>query len=169
MTHDARNFYEYHVWANKRVFAKVKELPENTWREEMQSVFPTIETALIHIYSTDVMWLAVMRGDSMEEIQKVIAKANEETENLSLTELEEKYEAAAEQYRAFLDGKDDLDEPAEPVHPAFGKLTTRLSELVRHVVNHGTYHRGNITAMMRQLGHAGASSDYVYFLYEQQL
>ncbi len=51
-------------------------------------------------------------------------------------------------------------------HPNFGRLETQLSELVQHVVNHGTYHRGNFTTMLRQLGHQGASTDYIFYLYE---
>ncbi|MEH7531611.1 DinB family protein, partial [Priestia megaterium] len=35
--------------------------------------------------------------------------------------------------------------------------------------NHGTYHRGNITAMLRQLGHPGVMTDYVLYLYERDM
>ncbi|WP_313897918.1 DinB family protein [Brevibacillus sp. FSL L8-0520] len=37
---------------------------------------------------------------------------------------------------------------------------------MQHVVNHGTYHRGNIAAMLRQQGYAGVPTDYVFYLYE---
>jgi uncharacterized damage-inducible protein DinB len=44
-------------------------------------------------------------------------------------------------------------------------MKTSVSELVPHVVNHGTYHRGNITAMLRQMGYASVSTDYGIYLY----
>ncbi|NHM32597.1 DinB family protein [Neobacillus terrae] len=34
------------------------------------------------------------------------------------------------------------------------------------MANHGTYHRGNITAMLWSLGHKSTSTDYIYFLRE---
>ena len=36
---------------------------------------------------------------------------------------------------------------------------------MQHVVNHGTYHRGNITAMIRQLGHSSTMMDFVLYLH----
>jgi uncharacterized damage-inducible protein DinB len=37
-------------------------------------------------------------------------------------------------------------------------------EILLHVVNHGTYHRGQIAAMLRQLGHVPPSTDFIYFV-----
>ncbi|MCM3024666.1 DinB family protein [Heyndrickxia ginsengihumi] len=46
-----------------------------------------------------------------------------------------------------------------------GELFTQtLFELIQHIVNHGTYHRGNLAAMIRQLGYQGTSTDYITFL-----
>ncbi len=59
--------------------------------------------------------------------------------------------------RASLKGNyvgNDLDKKISPEHPQFGRLDTHLSELVQHVVNHGTYHRGSLTAMIRQQGYS---------------
>ncbi|WP_379865959.1 DinB family protein [Laceyella putida] len=44
-------------------------------------------------------------------------------------------------------------------------MKINLSELVQHVVNHGTYHRGNITAMLRQLDNKGTFTDFIFYLY----
>ncbi|OAS89436.1 MULTISPECIES: DinB family protein [Metabacillus] len=51
-------------------------------------------------------------------------------------------------------------------HPSYGGFTTSCVELIQHVANHGTYHRGNLTAMLRQLGHQGKPTDYVSYLFE---
>lgn len=39
-----------------------------------------------------------------------------------------------------------------------------IADNVGHIVNHGTYHRGNITTFLRCQGYSGVSSDYIYFL-----
>jgi len=59
-----------------------------------------------------------------------------------------------------------LDATTQYRHPTYGVLEARYSDIVQHVVNHGTYHRGNIAAMLRQQGYAGVPTDYVFYLYE---
>lgn len=44
------------------------------------------------------------------------------------------------------------------------KFRNSLDELVRHLTNHGTYHRGNISTMIRQQGFEGVPTDYIFFL-----
>ena len=53
-------------------------------------------------------------------------------------------------------------------HPKLGTLESTYADTILHVVNHGTYHRGNVTAMLRQLGHSGVPTDYMYYLYEKR-
>nr|WP_305586406.1 DinB family protein [Fictibacillus sp. WQ 8-8] len=39
--------------------------------------------------------------------------------------------------------------------------------MVLHVVNHGTYHRGNISAMLHQLGDSSVMNDYAFYWYSE--
>lgn len=161
-------FYGYHVWSNDRIFSHLKELPKDIYTQEIQSVFPSISDVIVHIFLTDVTWFGVISGNSFEEIVENVSKMREKTNGKSMEEMEKMYSQLTEKYHAFFTAQEDLNRPMSVEHPQFGKLNTQLSELVQHVVNHGTYHRGNITAMLRQLGHKGASTDYVFYLYEQR-
>ena len=78
------------------------------------------------------------------------------------------YAELAERYIAFFNSQADMDMPIVTEHPTFGRLDTHLSELVQHVVNHGTYHRGNLTAMIRQQGYPSVMTDYIMYLYDSQ-
>jgi uncharacterized damage-inducible protein DinB len=109
-----------------------------------------------------------MQGEKTEDIVVLVKNIKQEVSEKSLAEMEKLFAENTERYYDFLNSKADLDEKVVPEHPSFGKLETRLSELVRHVVNHGTYHRGNITAMLRQQGHPGTPTDYVFYLFELQ-
>ncbi|MBB2480787.1 damage-inducible protein DinB [Bacillus sp. APMAM] len=160
--------YDYHVWANKRVFAKLKEVPEELLQKEIQSVFPTILDAVGHTYRVDVVWLNVMLGKSFDEIMALMGGVMEKIKTMNFADLENAYQSLANQYEEFLSSLDYKDQPVVTEHPQFGKLETTISELVQHVSNHGTYHRGNITAMLRQLGYTGASTDYIFYLFEKQ-
>jgi uncharacterized damage-inducible protein DinB len=164
--HYALQLYDYHVWANNKFFERLKELPKDIYDREIQSVFSSIAKALVHIYTADTIWLGVMQENSMEEIQASIAHAQEKTKDKSLEEMEKLFQRLSEEYQKLLNNVSDLDKEISPVHPKFGRLDTHFSELVQHVVNHGTYHRGNLTAMIRQQGYSSVSNDYVFYLYE---
>lgn len=158
--------YEYHVWANKRVFARLEELPEEVLLQEMSNVFPTIHAGLMHIYRVDTIWLSGMKGNSYEQIKELLFNVEEKTKGKSLKQLEAVFSELAEAYKTFLNSDTDWQAMKDFPHPSYGVLHASIEELIQHVVNHGTYHRGNITSMLRQLGHAGVSSDYVFYLYD---
>ncbi|MBP1966778.1 DinB family protein [Paenibacillus aceris] len=107
-----------------------------------------------------------MMGSSYEQVKELLGAIEAKTANKTLKQLEAAYLEKAEEYRVFLNGDDDLQAKKQFLHPTFGVLNASINELVQHIMNHGTYHRGNISSMLRQLGHAGASSDYVFYLYE---
>ena len=41
--------------------------------------------------------------------------------------------------------------------------SSRVDEIVWQVVNHGSYHRGQVALMLRQLGHAAVGTDLIAF------
>ncbi|MFK9090861.1 DinB family protein [Bacillus salipaludis] len=131
-------------------------------------MFTSLEQVMIHLFKTDVVWLCAMSDKNYEEIQQSVGKYSAEMENKTLEEMKRGYLKFSEQYIEFLSSQEDLDAIKTLKHPMYGQLETRVSELVQHVVNHGTYHRGNITAMLRQLGYPGPSTDYIFYLYEKQ-
>lgn len=167
MGHQVLTLYDYHVWANGRVFHHLRTLPEVVYHQQLTSVFPSIADTLAHIYVADSMWLSVMSGDAFDKTAQIIQRSQNESRGISLEQMEGLFAGMAGAYRTFLHEQDDLDRPIAPEHPRHGRLETRLSELVRHVVNHGTYHRGMITAMFRQQGYAGVATDYAFFLRER--
>ncbi|MGM7721675.1 DinB family protein [Metabacillus sp. Hm71] len=160
----ALQLYDYHVWANQRIFEYLKELPQDIYRKEIQSVFSSISEVLVHIYIADTIWLNVMSGISFDKAELRV-QLREKTKGKSIEEMETMYFNLSEQFAEFFDRQGNLDQATFYEHPHFGRLETNFFELVQHVVNHGTYHRGNITAMLRQLGYPGVMTDYVVYLY----
>ncbi|AZQ47804.1 DinB family protein [Bacillus sp. GX] len=158
---------DYHAWANIRLFNRIKELPsyESIFNEQIQSVFPSIKDTFAHIYITDQVWLHILHGKSMNEAIQDRESLRTEIENKSLHELEEMFENMTKQYIDFLITIEDVNAVFVIENPYVGKLETSILELVQHVVNHGTYHRGNITAMIRQLGHSSTMMDFVLYLH----
>jgi uncharacterized damage-inducible protein DinB len=165
MKHPAIQQYNYHKWANTRVFEHLKSLPGEVYTNEIKSVFSSIQEVIIHAYQAEGMWLSVMSGDDFSETMDVINELKEKSRGESLLEMQQLYEEMNKKYFDFLNNHDELDLKFTINHPRYGDLDASVTDMVKHVVNHGTYHRGNITAMLRQQGHAGVSTDYIFFLY----
>ncbi|MGQ3380879.1 DinB family protein [Priestia endophytica] len=167
MTHHSLKLYDYHVWANQKIFDRLKELSEDIYEKEIQSVFPSISKVMAHIYVVDNLWLDIISGKEFDEVYALADRLKEQMEKKRIGEVETMFFDLSERYKAFLDRQEDM-ETAFVLETRFaGRLETRLSDLVQHVVNHGTYHRGNITAMLRQLDHPSVMTDYVLYLYEK--
>jgi uncharacterized damage-inducible protein DinB len=160
--------YDYHVWANQKVFECLYELPREIIYQEMQSVFPTVLSVMAHIYLMDITWFYAMRGDSFEQVRATVGPMYAEVNSKTLEELQQMYHELTEKYNQFYAGQDDLERVLTIHHPQLGHLNTTLSELAQHVSNHGTFHRGNLSAMLRQQGRQGVSTDYIFYLFAKQ-
>ncbi|MFM1654683.1 DinB family protein [Brevibacillus sp. B_LB10_24] len=165
---DCIAMYDYHVWANKRMFARLKELPPAVYKQEVQSIFSSIAKAMAHIYMVDDNWLQVLSGTSMREALAFWQQHQDEAEAKTIEELEAMYSDLADRYRAFFRQQADLEKAIVLDNPYAWIRDTRLSEIIMQVVNHGTYHRGNVSAMLRQMGHASVMTEYALFWYQDE-
>ncbi|WP_232242473.1 DinB family protein [Paenibacillus sp. GSMTC-2017] len=168
MTNHSLRFYEYHVWANKKIFNRLKELPQHLYTQEIQSVFSSVAKVMAHIYKVDCGWLDMLLGKSMNEALKDSHSIEADAEARSMEELEVLYDDLSERFRACINEHADLEEEVTLDNPYAGKLNTRYSEFIVQVVNHGTYHRGNLSAMLRQLGHSSVMTEYGLFMYQDE-
>ncbi|PWW32419.1 putative damage-inducible protein DinB [Cytobacillus oceanisediminis] len=162
----ARKLYDYHVWANQKVIQHLKQLPDRIYNETVNSVFSSISDVLIHLFATDITWLETMKGSSFQDTVKEVERRKSEASGASIDKLEVFYDALSKEFNSFFAEQQDLERIIITEHPQYGRCEFILADLIHHVVNHGTYHRGNVTAMLRQQGERGVPTDYVYFLFE---
>lgn len=160
--------YDYHQWANKQVIDRLKELPESIYDKEIKSVFPSVAKTLSHIYLVDSGWLEVMSGKSFEEALQLEEQVSNLTKNMGIHEIEVIFSDLYERFKAFLNSQPDMEKIIEFDNPWAGPTAVSLSDMIIHIANHGTYHRGNIAAMLRQLGHSSVMTDYAVFWYANQ-
>lgn len=168
MLQHSHQLYDYHVWANDRLFAHLEQLPEEAFHAEVTSVFPSVSQTLAHMYKFERLFMSVLAEVPNEEIFPKLPGWTEEAQGRTVGEMRQLFAAAAEQFRDLLRRTPDPDKAMTIEHPLYGRLDTHFSEILQHVVNHGTYHRGNVTAMLRQQGYSGVPTDYMFFLVERQ-
>lgn len=166
MTNHPVEMFKYDTWANQTILGRIKQLPPSVLSQEVNTSFPTIAHAFSHIYAVDKMWYLVLTGTGMPEALQMCQPLNESI-LASVDEYVHNFAELAGQFEGWLAGQTDLEQTLLLDNPYAGIRQTRLSEMVLHVVNHGTYHRGNISTMLRQLGHASTMNDYALFWYQE--
>ncbi|MFP4975979.1 DinB family protein [Paenibacillus sp. CN-4] len=162
----AAEMFEYHIWANRTILGRIQELPSDVLSQEVNTSFPTLAHALSHIYAVDKMWYLVLTGTEMPEALQTCMQLNTDVMH-TVDEYVLAFDRLAELYRDWFRSQPDLEQPVRLDNPYAGIRDTRLSEMVLHVANHGSYHRGNVSTMLRQLGYASVMNDYALFWYQK--
>ena len=152
------DLYAYTEWANDRMFAAVARLSDDQYTRELTSSYPTVRDTLGHIVSAEWIWLQRWNGTSP-------ASPPPWTVAPAVTTLEREMRAVIEQRRAFLATLDDesLARPLSYRTLGGSSFTNRLFDVLLHVVNHSSYHRGQLTTMLRQVGAEPPSTDLILF------
>lgn len=165
MNHSAQMF-TYDAWATQTLLKRISELPASVMHQEVNTSFPTIARGFSHMFAVETIWYHVLTGMDMQQAMNRFMPLEQEMSACSAEEFVSAFEALANQVQAWIQTQPDPERSILLVNPYTGSRETRLSEILLHLVNHGTYHRGNISTMLRQLGHASTMTDYVLFWYQ---
>lgn len=157
----AKRLVSYHLWANQQLINHIKTLPSEVFNTKVESVFPTLSETFGHIISVDHVWLARLNQETPSQITKQAFQTVKEAD-LALSELKTQYELMFQK-------EYDVTRSISYKNTKGESFTQTLFEIVQHLVNHGTYHRGNLAAMIRQMGFQGTSTDYITFLRLKEL
>jgi uncharacterized damage-inducible protein DinB len=158
MTGHLQTLMRYKAWANELVFAAAAKLPQAELTAPRKIVFGNMLRTLNHVYAMDEVWRAHLEGRPHGYTTR-----NPET----CPSLPELHDAQLGMDAWFVGYADSLSEENEIVHFRFigggpGAMTRR--DILLHVANHGTYHRGNVAAMMYQAGVTPPTTDLPVFL-----
>lgn len=160
---EMRSLYAYDRWADRRILEAAAALGDEELNRDLDSSFPSVRATLAHILGSEWIWLSRWRGHSPTGLP-------DSWDLATLDALRERWEEVEEEQRAFVEELDDDDLPrivsyrttdGTPHHHPLGIL-------LRHVVNHSSYHRGQITTMLRQLGAEPVSTDLIRYHRERE-
>jgi uncharacterized damage-inducible protein DinB len=146
-------------WANARTLESVSPLIPEEYNRPVGGSFGSVQGTLAHLYGADWVWLERWHGRSPRALP---AALNVPT----LDSLREKWREVEDGHAAFVRGMTEarMEETLTYVNFAGETWTYPLGEALVHVVNHGTYHRGQVATLLRQLGRPAVSTDYLRFL-----
>lgn len=103
----------------------------------------------------------------MNEAMVSTNQLREQVETKSIEEMKKLFQDLSERNKALLNSQEDIDKLIVVDNPYAGLLETSISESILHVVTHGSYHRGNIATMLRQMGHTSVMQDFGLYLYSK--
>jgi uncharacterized damage-inducible protein DinB len=150
----------YKAWANDLTFTALARLPEQELTAPRPIVFGSILRTLNHVYSMDVVWQANLEGRPHGFTTRNPATSP------PFHELREAQKRIDAWYVAYTGSLPEADEE-QLVHFTFiggGPASLTRRSILFHVVNHATYHRGNVASMMYQIGAVPPTTDLPVFL-----
>lgn len=155
---DLRSLYAFNAWANARFFEAIGGLDEAKRTQPLESSFPSVIATLGHIVGAEWIWLSRWQGTSPSGFPDWLQSPTLEDLRARLSQVES-------DRTAYLDGlaEEDLQRPLAYKLLNGTASSTRLLDLLLHVVNHSTYHRGQLTTLLRQVGATPPATDYVVY------
>jgi uncharacterized damage-inducible protein DinB len=160
----ARTLLDYHYWARDRMFEALQPLTAGQFTRNMGSSFASVRDTLVHIYGADLVWFERWQGRSPKALADPAGFDDVSAVREAWTDLERRCRALV----------DELGEPGISRWYEYTLLNGQPSssvfwQMLQHVVNHGSYHRGQLTMMLRQLGvTAPKSMDLISYYRERQ-
>src|SRR6202048_3257987 len=156
-------FYQYNSWANLRQMQAAEKLTDDQFVKALGSSFSSVRDTMAHIYGAEGVWLARFQGQSPSTFP-------DPAEFPSVASLQKKWREQDARLLQFVRSlrQEDLDRVVEYKTMKFGVYSNPMWQSLQHVVNHGTYHRGQVTTMLRQLDAEPILTDLMHFYRQQQ-
>jgi uncharacterized damage-inducible protein DinB len=151
------NHFDYTNWATSRLLDSCHHLDYEELTRDLGVSHTSVLHTLQHIYYADRVWLARLEG-------RVISFADE-GDGPSLTDLSNSWPALLKQFRDYVEGLTEVaaNEIFHYKNLKGEEFTLKRWQAILHVVNHASIHRGQVVAMIRQLGKEPCQTDLIYY------
>jgi uncharacterized damage-inducible protein DinB len=165
-----RELYDYNYWARDRQLEACAALSQEQFLRPLGSSFSSLRDTLAHLLGAEWIWLERWRGRSPQTLPGVpeglpfaetLRRWHEQFATVAA--IRERWLGVERDLRQYLAG---LDEPALGRELVYVNIqgqtwTYPLWRTLLHLVNHGTYHRGQVTTLLRQLGAKAPEVDFL--------
>ena len=153
-----RRSLDYNVWANARIVDACARLSADQWTKDLGTSFPSIRDTVGHIVAVEWVWLRRWKGESPRALPDWAVAASVQSLRTKLDEVEAERAAFVE---TLVDA--DLPRRIAYINLKGEPWEYSLGDMLVHLVNHSTYHRGQVSAMCRQVGAAAPPTDFLVF------
>lgn len=156
---DLEVILRYNQWADDLVLEAIAPLDRETFTRRVPSSHPSLRDTLVHMLWAEEMWLQRWRGESPQG----------ELDPQSFPEvatLRARWAEVQRHQRGFLAALSDPDlkRTVSYVNAKGERWSYPLWQMMIHACNHSTYHRGQLTTLLRQLGITPVWTDFLVFI-----
>jgi uncharacterized damage-inducible protein DinB len=159
---DFRLLYDFNAWANQRTLEACAALTPERFTRDLRSSFGSVRDTLAHIHGAQWIWLERWHGRTPSALPSAADFPDFETTQRRFTEIDRNLV----DYAASLNA-DDIQRVIEFKTLAGTPYAQPLWQMLQHLANHSTYHRGQVTTLLRQLGAKATSTDLIAFYRER--
>ncbi len=137
----------YNIWANQLLFDIINQLPEEKQKQEVSSSFKTLFATVLHLLDAESIWWQRMK--LQERIVRPSENFSGDFKVLSNLLLQQN-----RQWKEWIQnaGEHQLQHVFQYQNSKREQFKQPVYQMLLHVFNHGTYHRGQLVNMLRQLG-----------------
>jgi uncharacterized damage-inducible protein DinB len=162
-TDDLSRLLCYTIWANHRIMRSAATLAVEDFKRDLGGSHGGVRGTLAHTMWAELVWLERWKG--MPSPPRI-----DESQFGNVIELRDRWTVIEEHRQAWFDAQAD-DGPAAIVRYKTTEgvpYENPLWQLVQHAANHSTYHRGQVTIFLRQLGARPVATDMIVWDREEQ-
>ncbi|MGH9204710.1 MAG: DinB family protein [Vicinamibacterales bacterium] len=152
--------YAYNRWANARLLDSASLLSDALLAKDLGTSYQSIFATLRHIAWGEWLWL-----DRWCERSPT---GHDPLHCADLTRLRTSWSAIQREQTEFVASitPTHIERLISYENPAGTRWTYTLRHMLQHVVNHSTYHRGQVAGMLRQVGTTPPATDYLLYVDE---
>jgi uncharacterized damage-inducible protein DinB len=157
-----RTLYAYDAWANRRMLDACTALAPEQFTRDLGSSFRSVRDTTAHIMGAEWLWLERFQGRTPAGLPS----ADQFADLASLRARWTQFEAELLSYVNGLSAA-DLERSFDYEDLKGNPHSNVLWQTLQHLANHGTYHRGQVTTLLRQLGAKPVGTDLLGFYRER--
>jgi uncharacterized damage-inducible protein DinB len=153
-----REHLEFMQWADNMMLSTLTHLPQSQLTHDHGNSFKSLFDTLNHIYLGELIWLRKVTADPNVMMDQLPVPADLSALSTAWPDVHREWLEWAHPRSA-----DDWTQPLAFKSRHFGEVSMPYWQIVHHVVNHGSYHRGQLATMLRQSAVTPPATDLLLF------
>jgi uncharacterized damage-inducible protein DinB len=152
-----RMHLDYTAWASQRLLDAAAQLSPQELTHDFKTADKTVLDTLVHIYAADRIWLARVQGEPRTSFV--------DPADRDFVLLQAEWPALLQRWKLWLrDFTDDDVQRPITYHDMKGRPYAQPAwQIIMHLVNHGSHHRGQVSGFLRSMDHTPPPLDLIAY------
>jgi uncharacterized damage-inducible protein DinB len=161
MNDDFASLYTYNRWADRRILDACRKLTAEQYGSEPLPGWPSVRSSMVHIAVATEGWLRAVAGEAVENVPT-------EEDLATVDDAERLLDRAYQIFEGLAPSLSVAQLSTPRTFSGRGRTATLPPwAVLRHIVNHSTYHRGQVAAKLKRLGVEPPVTDMIWWVMEQ--